>query len=639
MSQTNNQQADHAYTAQNLKLLKGLEAVRQTPGMYIGSTSAQGLHHLVWEIVDNSIDEALQGFGDQIDIKIEPGDVISVRDHGRGIPVEIHNDTGVSGVETVFTNLHAGGKFNSEVYKVSGGLHGVGASVVNALSSWLEVTVYRDGYEYSTRFENGGTQFQPLRKIGPSDQTGTLVRFKADPSIFTETTEYNFEILNERIRQLAFLTSGLRLTLEDQREGKERSENYLYKEGLLDYVKFLNQGKEPVNESIIYAKGVKNGIQVEVALQYNQNYGTQIYSFANNIFTHEGGVHLTGFKAALSKQISKYHQKVSKKNETLSGNDILEGLTAVISIKHPNPQFEGQTKTKLGNSDVRPVLNEVFGTQLERFFDENPNQAKAILEKSLLAKKAREAASRARESTRKRNELDSITSLPGKLTDCSSQNPEETEIFIVEGNSAGGSAKQGRDAKTQAILPLRGKILNVEKAGQERIFSNAEINSMITAFGCGYLESVDTSRLRYHKIVIMTDADVDGSHIQTLILTFLYRFMREVIEEGYVYIAQPPLYKIQKGKKVAYAYREQEMDSLRKEFKDGYKVQRYKGLGEMDAEQLWETTMDPEKRVLKRVTISDAREADLVFNMLMGDDVIPRREFIQQNADYATLDL
>ncbi|WP_289220006.1 DNA topoisomerase (ATP-hydrolyzing) subunit B [Ileibacterium valens] len=632
---------NHSYTADDIQVLEGLQAVRMRPGMYIGSTSARGLHHLVWEIVDNGIDEALAGFASEIDVVIEKGDIISVTDNGRGMPVGIHEKTGISAVETIMTVLHAGGKFGGGAYKVSGGLHGVGASVVNALSTWLEVTVYQDGWEYRTRFENGGKTIEPLHKIGETDKSGTRVRFKADPTIFKETTTYDFDVLNSRIRQLAFLNKGIRMTLSDDRGEEPRSENYKFDGGIIEYVEFLNKGKTLVSNKVIYAEGLQDNILVEVALQYNNDYQTQIYSFANNIHTHEGGFHVDGFRMALAREINKYGREnnMLKKDESLSQDDVKEGLVAIISVKHPDPQFEGQTKTKLGNSEVRKIVSNVLGTSLQRFLLENPQDAKAIVEKSILASKARLAAKKARESTRRKNALDGISSLPGKLMDCSSRDASECEIYIVEGNSAGGSAKQGRDARTQAVLPLRGKVLNVEKARQSRIFANAEINSMITAFGCGFLNEVDTSKLRYHKIVIMTDADVDGSHIATLMLTFLYRYMKPVVEEGYVYIAQPPLYKIQKGKKIVYAYKEQEMDQLRKEFKEGYKIQRYKGLGEMDAEQLWETTMDPKRRILKRVTVEDAVEADSVFSMLMGEDVDPRREFIQQNAVYANLDL
>lgn len=633
-------QVEHSYTADDIQVLEGLEAVRLRPGMYIGSTSVRGLHHLVWEIVDNGIDEALAGFANRIDVTIEPGDIIAVRDNGRGMPVGIHEKTGISAVETIMTVLHAGGKFGGGAYKVSGGLHGVGASVVNALSEWLEVTVYQDGKIYFIRFENGGHAVEPLKIIGTTEETGTLVRFKADPTIFKDTTVYDYETLNSRLRQLAFLNKDIRLTLTDKRTSDGPSNDYKYEGGIIEYVQFLNKNKSTISDKVIYVEGLQDGILAEVALQYNDGYQSSIYSFCNNIHTHEGGYHEDGFRMALTRCINTYakNNNMIKKDESLSQDDVKEGLVAIISVKHPDPQYEGQTKTKLGNSEVRKIVLNIAGEQINRFFLENPDIAKAIVEKAEIASKARIAAKKARELTRRKSALDGISSLPGKLTDCSSKDASECEIYIVEGDSAGGSAKQGRDAKTQAILPLRGKILNVEKARTHRIFENQEIRSMITAFGCGIQEDVDVSKLRYHKIVIMTDADVDGSHICTLMLTFLYRFMKPVIEGGYVYIAQPPLYKVQKGKKIAYAYKEQEMDQLREEFKDGYKVQRYKGLGEMDAEQLWETTMDPHHRVLKRVTIDDAMEADSVFDMLMGEDVEPRREYIQENAVYANLD-
>lgn len=633
-------QVEHSYTADDIQVLEGLEAVRLRPGMYIGSTSARGLHHLVWEIVDNGIDEALAGFANRIDVTIEPDNIIAVRDNGRGMPVGIHEKTGISAVETIMTVLHAGGKFGGGAYKVSGGLHGVGASVVNALSEWLEVTVFQDGKIYFIRFENGGHAVEPLKVIGETTETGTLVRFKADSQIFKDTTVYDYEILNSRLRQLAFLNKDIRLTLTDKRTPDGLSNDYKYEGGIIEYVQFLNKNKSTISDKVIYVEGLQDGILAEVALQYNDGYQSSIYSFCNNIHTHEGGYHEDGFRMALTRCINTYakNNNMIKKDETLSQDDVKEGLVAIISVKHPDPQYEGQTKTKLGNSEVRKIVSNIAGEQINRFFLENPDIAKAIVEKVEIASKARIAAKKARELTRRKSALDGISSLPGKLTDCSSKDASECEIYIVEGDSAGGSAKQGRDAKTQAILPLRGKILNVEKARTHRIFENQEIRSMITAFGCGIQEDVDVSKLRYHKIVIMTDADVDGSHICTLMLTFLYRFMKPVIEGGYVYIAQPPLYKVQKGKKIAYAYKEQEMDQLREEFKEGYKVQRYKGLGEMDAEQLWETTMDPHHRVLKRVTIDDAMEADSVFDMLMGEDVEPRREYIQENAVYANLD-
>ena len=631
---------DHSYTADDIQVLEGLEAVRLRPGMYIGSTSARGLHHLVWEIVDNGIDEALAGFANTIDVKIEKDNVISVCDNGRGMPVGIHEKTGISAVETIMTVLHAGGKFGGGAYKVSGGLHGVGASVVNALSEWLEVTIYQDGKIYFIRFEDGGHAVAPLKVIGTTDKTGSLVRFKADPTIFTETTVYDYETLNTRIRQLAFLNRGIRLTLKDEREDEVIENDYCYEGGIMEYVRFLNRGKQTISDEIIYVDGLQDKIFAEVALQYNEGYQSNIYSFCNNINTHEGGFHEDGFRMALTRVINKYAKdnNMLKKDETLSQDDVREGLVAIVSVKHPDPQYEGQTKTKLGNSEVRKIVSNIVGEKVHRFFLENPNIAKMIIEKAMVASKARIAAKKARELTRRKSALDGITSLPGKLTDCSSKDAAECEIFIVEGNSAGGSAKQGRDAKTQAILPLRGKILNVEKARTSRIFENAEIRSMITAFGCGIQDEVDLEKLRYHKIVIMTDADVDGSHICTLMLTFLYRFMKPVVEAGYVYIAQPPLYKVQKGKKVMYAYKEQEMDAIRPNLGEKDKVNRFKGLGEMDAEQLWETTMDPKHRVLKRVTIEDAMEADAVFDMLMGEEVEPRRDFIQKNATYANLD-
>ena len=557
-------QVEHSYTADDIQVLEGLEAVRLRPGMYIGSTSARGLHHLVWEIVDNGIDEALAGFANRIDVTIEPDNIIAVRDNGRGMPVGIHEKTGISAVETIMTVLHAGGKFGGGAYKVSGGLHGVGASVVNALSEWLEVTVFQDGKIYFIRFENGGHAVEPLKVIGETTETGTLVRFKADSQIFKDTTIYDYETLNSRLRQLAFLNKDIRLTLTDKRTPDGLSNDYKYEGGIIEYVQFLNKNKSTISDKVIYVEGLQDGILAEVALQYNDGYQSSIYSFCNNIHTHEGGYHEDGFRMALTRCINTYakNNNMIKKDETLSQDDVKEGLVAIISVKHPDPQYEGQTKTKLGNSEVRKIVSNIAGEQINRFFLENPDIAKAIVEKAEIASKARIAAKKARELTRRKSALDGISSLPGKLTDCSSKDASECEIYIVEGDSAGGSAKQGRDAKTQAILPLRGKILNVEKARTHRIFENQEIRSMITAFGCGIQEDVDVSKLRYHKIVIMTDADVDGSHICTLMLTFLYRFMKPVIEGGYVYIAQPPLYKVQKGKKIAYPYKEQEMDQL-----------------------------------------------------------------------------
>lgn len=636
------EKVDHSYTADDIQVLEGLEAVRKRPGMYIGSTSGRGLHHLVWEIVDNAIDEALAGFASDIIVTIEKDNIIRVEDNGRGMPVGIHKKTGVSTVETIFTVLHAGGKFGGGAYKVSGGLHGVGASVVNALSQWLEVNVHQDGKEYIMRFENGGKPVESLKVIGNTDKHGSIVRFKADASIFQETQEYDFDTLNTRIRQLAFLNRNIRLVLIDERGESERHEEYQYEGGIKEYVTYLNQNKTLVHEEVVYVEGIENGILAEIAMQYNDGFMPNIYSFCNNINTQEGGTHEDGFRMALTRVINSYARESGaiKKDETLAGDDVREGLTAIISVKHPDPQYEGQTKTKLGNSEVRKIVSTILGAQLERFFLENPDTAKAIVDKAILASKARLAAKKARELTRRKNALE-ITSLPGKLADCSSKDASECEIYIVEGDSAGGSAKMGRNSKYQAILPLRGKILNVEKARLQRIFDNAEIRSMITAFGCGIGEEMDLSKLRYHKIIIMTDADVDGAHICTLLLTFFYRFLREVIEGGYVYIAQPPLFKIAKGNKVTYVYREEERDEVLKEYGDSsnINIQRYKGLGEMNPEQLWETTMDPAVRMMKQVTIEDAIDADAVFEMLMGEEVEPRRNFIQDNAIYAKLDI
>lgn len=636
------EKVDHSYTADDIQVLEGLEAVRKRPGMYIGSTSGRGLHHLVWEIVDNSIDEALAGFASDIYVTIEKDNIIRVEDNGRGMPVGVHKKTGVSTVETIFTVLHAGGKFGGGAYKVSGGLHGVGASVVNALSEWLEVNVHQDGKEYFLRFENGGKPTGSLKVIGETDKHGSIVRFKADPQIFQETQVYDFDILNTRIRQLAFLNKNIRIVLSDERGEEKRIEEYKYEGGIIEYVNFLNHNKNLVHEEVVYVEGIEEGILAEIAMQYNDGFMPNIYSFCNNINTQEGGTHEDGFRLALTRVVNN-HAKESgaiKKEETLSGDDVREGLTAIISIKHPDPQYEGQTKTKLGNSEVRKIVSGILGAQLERFFLENPDTAKSIVDKAILASKARLAAKKARELTRRKNALE-ITSLPGKLADCSSKDASACEIYIVEGDSAGGSAKMGRNSKYQAILPLRGKILNVEKARLHRIFENAEIRSMITAFGCGIGDEMDVSKLRYHKIIIMTDADVDGAHICTLLLTFFYRFLRPVIEGGYVYIAQPPLFKIAKGNKVTYVYREEERDEVIKEYGDtsNINIQRYKGLGEMNPEQLWETTMDPEVRMMKQVSIEDAMEADSVFEMLMGEEVEPRRNFIQENAIYANLDI
>lgn len=635
-----NIKVDHSYTADDIQVLEGLEAVRKRPGMYIGSTSERGLHHLVWEIVDNSIDEALAGFATDIEITIEKDNIIRVIDNGRGMPTGIVEKTGLSGVETIFTVLHAGGKFGGGAYKVSGGLHGVGASVVNALSEWLEVTIYQEGHTQFIRFEDGGKAIAPLKIIGDSDQHGSMVRFKADPTIFQETQVYDFETLNVRIRQLAFLNKGIRLVLNDEREEDPKHLEYKYDGGIREYVEYLNRKKAALHEKVVYVEGIEDGILAEIAMQYNDDYIPNIYSFCNNINTAEGGTHEDGFRLALTRVINAYARESNmiKKDETLAGEDCREGLTAIISVKHPDPQYEGQTKTKLGNSEVRKIVSSILGEQLERFFLENPDTAKTIVDKGILASKARIAAKKARELTRRKNVLE-ISSLPGKLADCSSKDATECEIYIVEGDSAGGSAKQGRNSKFQAILPLRGKILNVEKARLQRIFENNEIRSMITAFGCGIGEEMDVTKLRYHKIVIMTDADVDGAHICTLMLTFFYRFLRPIIEGGYVYIAMPPLFKLQKGQKVEYVYSEEERDKVLSEMGENVGIQRYKGLGEMNPEQLWETTMDPAFRTLKQVNIEDAMKADEVFEMLMGEEVEPRREFIQENAIYATLDI
>ena len=628
----------HSYGDNDIQVLEGLEPVRKRPGMYIGTTSGRGLHHLVWEIVDNSIDEALAGFCTKIIVKIKPGDIIEVIDNGRGMPTGTNAKTGKSTIETIFTVLHAGGKFGEGGYKVSGGLHGVGASVVNALSSWLEVYVHRDGHIYHQRFENGGKPVKDLEVVGTCDDTGTTVVFKPDPTIFTETTVYDFETLNQRIRELAFLNKGLRLVLIDERGDKPRENDYMYEGGIREYVAYLNKNKTALHEEIIDCEDSIDGISVEVALQYNDGFTSNIYSFANNIHTVEGGMHEEGFRAALTRVINNYARNngfLKEKDENLSGEDCREGLTAIISVKHPDPQFEGQTKTKLGNAEVRKITRTIVSDALEKFFLENPDTARIIMDKVTLASKARMAAKRAREMTRRKTALD-IADLPGKLADCSSKDPTECEIYIVEGDSAGGSAKTGRDRRTQAILPLRGKILNVEKARLERILGNAEIRSMITAFGTGIGDEFDISKLRYHKIVIMTDAVVDGGHIRILMLTFLYRYLRPLIEQGYVYAAQPPLYLLKHGKDDHYLYSDYELDKLREELGPDAKftIQRYKGLGEMDAEQLWETTMSPENRVLNRINIDDAMEADLLFDMLMGEKVEPRRDFIRENAKY-----
>ena len=624
------------YGAENIQVLEGLEAVRKRPGMYIGTTGPAGLHHLVWEIVDNSIDEALAGFASKVDVEILPGDIISVTDDGRGMPVDIHPKTGKSAVETIFTVLHAGGKFDGSSYKVSGGLHGVGASVVNALSEWLEVYVNRNGKQYYQRFERGHV-VEDLKEVGTSTHTGTKVIFKADPIMFTETKVYTFETLRARIQQLAFLNKGISLSIKDKRSEEPVENFYLYEGGIKEYVEFLNAGKKLIAPKIMYAEGEKDSIQVEIALQYNDTYSGLIYSFTNNINTHEGGTHEEGFRLALTRSIKNYAttNNLLKKDEELNNEDVREGLVAIVSVKHPNPQFEGQTKTKLGNTEVRAIVSQILGEALERHFLENPQEAKAIIEKCLLASRARIAARKAREATRRKSPLDNL-SFASKLADCRSKDPEKSEMYIVEGDSAGGSAKSGRDSEYQAILPLRGKVLNVQKVRLERALSNNEIVSMIQAIGTGIGEEFDINKARYHKIVIMTDADVDGEHICILLLTFFFRFMPGLIEHGYIYVAKPPLYKAQFGKQVRYAYSDEELEQFKREFPDRKpEVQRYKGLGEMDAEQLWDTTMDPTTRTLVQVHLEDANIASQTFEMLMGEDVEPRKNFIQENAQFA----
>ena len=628
------------YGADQIQILEGLEAVRKRPGMYIGSTSSRGLHHLVYEIVDNAVDEALAGFCTEIQVTINPDNSITVIDNGRGIPVGINHKAGIPAVEVVFTILHAGGKFGGGGYKVSGGLHGVGASVVNALSEWLEVTICREGKKYQQRYERGHTMY-PLKEIGvcDSEETGTKVTFLPDKEIFEETV-YDYDILKQRLREMAFLTKGLRIVLRDTRADQEKEKIFHYEGGIREFVTYLNRSKEALYPEVIYCEGEKDGVMVEVAMQHNDSYTENSYGFVNNINTPEGGTHIVGFRNALTKTFNDYARKnklLKDSEPNLSGDDIREGLTAIVSVKIEEPQFEGQTKQKLGNSEARGAVDFVVSKQLEIFLEQNPTVAKATVEKSVLAQRAREAARKARDLTRRKSALDGM-SLPGKLADCSDKNPENCEIYIVEGDSAGGSAKTARNRATQAILPLRGKILNVEKARLDRIYSNAEIKAMITAFGTGIHEDFDITKLRYHKIIIMTDADVDGAHIATLLLTFLYRFMPELIKQGYVYLAQPPLYKVEKNKKVWYAYDDAELNSILEQIgrDNNNKIQRYKGLGEMDAEQLWETTMDPEKRILLRVTMDESAtsEIDLTFTTLMGDKVEPRREFIEENARF-----
>ena len=656
MAENEEMKAKQNYSESDIQVLEGLEAVRKRPGMYIGTTSSTGLHHLVWEIIDNSIDEALAGYGKEINLNILPDNVIEVIDHGRGIPVGVHSKTGVSTVETIYTVLHAGGKFGGEGgYKVSGGLHGVGASVVNALSEWLEVWVKRDGKVHYMRFANGGHPVAPLSVVGTCDinDTGTTVRFKADPSIFEETQEYKYEILQVRMRELAFLNEGIKMTVADCRDQDENGnpiqhDEYLYEVGLEEFIKFVNENKEAIHPTVIHLKQKCENVEIhgkidtmwlECVVQYNNGFQSNVFSFCNNIKTGDGGTHEEGFRLALSRIMkkyikdNKYDKDIKEGDDGFSTSDFEEGMTAIISIKHPDPQYEGQTKGRLGNYEVRKLASEVFGEQLERFLLEHPEEAKRIAEKAVLARGARLAAKRARETVRRKNGLE-YTTLPGKLADCSSKDASLCEMFIVEGNSAGGSAKQGRVREYQAILPLRGKILNVEKANPHRVFENAEIGTIITALGTGIHDEFNIEKLRYHKVIIMTDADVDGSHIQVLLLTFFYRFMPELIKQGHVFIAKPPLYKVQWGKNVEYAYNDAELEVIRKKVVGKPSIQRYKGLGEMDSGQLKETTMDPKNRTLIKVSLDDAIEADRVFDMLMGDKVEPRRNYILENAKF-----
>jgi DNA gyrase subunit B len=631
------------YSDSDIQVLEGLEAVRKRPGMYIGTTSERGLHHLVWEIVDNAVDEALAGYCDDIEVIIEKGNVITVKDDGRGMPTGMNEKTGKSTIETIFTVLHAGGKFGGGGYKVSGGLHGVGASVVNALSQWLEVRVYREGHVYFQRFENGGHPVDELKIIDDCDpeRTGTTVSFAADPTIFKESTVYSYETLATRLEELAFLNKGLRIILKDLRED-EKSDEFVYNGGIIEFVKKLNKNRKPLHDDVVYVEGQEDGISLEVAFQYSEDYTSQLYSFTNNISTYEGGTHEDGVKRALTRIINNYakNAKILKDNDDpLTGEDVREGLTMIISCKHPDPQFEGQTKTKLGNAEVRKIADDVFSNGLERFLLENPEEARVIIEKSMTASRARIAAKKARELTRRKGDLD-ITNFYGKLSDCKSKDPSECEIFIVEGDSAGGSAIKGRNSMTQAILPLRGKILNVEKARLDRALNNEEIRTIITAFGTGIGDEFDLSKLRYDKIIIMTDADVDGAHIRVLLLTLFYRFFRPIVEAGHVYAAQPPLFCIKHGQTIKYVLNEKERDEYLATLKPETKrdILRMKGLGEMDAEELNETTMDIEKRVLRQITLDDTRAADEVFSKLMGDEVEPRRTFIEENATFANLD-
>ena len=638
------EKVEGSYDASSIQVLEGLEAVRKRPGMYIGSTSERGLHHLVWEIVDNSIDEALAGYADDIEVLIGKENTITVKDDGRGVPVGVHPKTGKSTVETIYTVLHAGGKFGGGGYKVSGGLHGVGASVVNALSSWLEVRVYKEGNVYFQRFENGGHPAGELQVVDQcsKDRTGTTVTFKPDPEIFTETTIFNYDTLHNRLRELAFLNRGLKIHLRDERED-DKHEDFYYEGGIREYVEMLNKNKNPIHETIIDCMGMDKEISLEVALQYNESYNSSIYSFVNNITTPEGGTHEDGVRRSLTRVLNKYATKnglLKEKDDPLSGDDVREGLTMIISCKHPDPQFEGQTKTKLGNAEVRGVADKIFSEAFERFLLENPDQAKVIVDKSMTAARARVAAKKARELTRRKGDLD-VTNFYGKLSDCKSKDASISEIFLVEGDSAGGSAIKGRDGMTQAILPLRGKILNVEKARMDRALSNEEIRTIITAFGTGIGEEFDLSKLRYNKIIIMTDADVDGSHIRVLLLTLFYRFFRPIVEAGHVYAAQPPLFVIKHGKTIKYVLDEAERDEYLKTLSPTtrYELGRMKGLGEMNAEELYDTTMDINQRILRQITVEDAMAADEVFSKLMGEEVAPRREFIETNATYADLDI
>ena len=634
--ETNENKVNHAYGAEQIQVLEGLDPVRKRPGMYIGSTGSRGLHHLVYEVVDNAIDEALAGHCDKIYVSIDPDNGITVKDNGRGIPVEIHPKTGKSTVETVLTVLHAGGKFGAGGYKVSGGLHGVGVSVVNALSKELIVEVKMNGKIYRQEFAYGVPQTE-LEIVGETTERGTCVRFMPDDAVFEET-QYKYDTLEHRLRELAFLNKGIHITLEDKREDLQKVKEFHYTGGLVEFVRYINKNKSPIHDDVIYFEKKQGDYTVEIAMQYTDAYVENVYSFANNINTHEGGMHLTGFKTALTRVINDYAKKsnfLKSKEDNLMGEDIREGLTAVVSIKLPDPQYEGQTKTKLGNPQARSAVETISGDNITAFLDENPASARIIIDKALRAQRAREAAKKARELTRRKSVLES-TSLPGKLADCAEKDPVKSELYLVEGDSAGGSAKQGRDRKTQAILPLRGKILNVEKSRLDRILGSDEIRNMITAFGCGISNEFDEEKLRYHKIVIMTDADVDGAHIRTLILTFFFRYMRPLIEKGYVYIAQPPLFRIKKGRREEYVYSEKELNERLEEIgrSNQVELQRYKGLGEMNAEQLWDTTMNPATRTLLRVTIEDASMADDIFSMLMGDKVEPRRNFIQENAKY-----